>query len=317
MSKPGKKLSAIVHTRAKLYRLIRQFFLERDVLEVIPPVLADHTVSDPHIQSFAVDMGEGAIQYLQTSPEFAMKKLLAKDPSPIYSLGPVFRRGEAGRRHRPEFTMLEWYRPGLSLAQLEAEVSDLIATLAEGFAVPFAKPQVTTFAALFDQAFACDPHGSSDTELAALLEKHLPELSKHLRDGATVSRNDLLDSLFSQGVEPKLSSAIFVREFPASQAALAKVAVRNQQLVALRSELYWQGIELANAYEELTDAAELRQRIEVDNQVRLAHGYTPVAVDEALLEAIDSMPECVGVALGVDRLLMLLIGANDIDKVSY
>jgi lysyl-tRNA synthetase class 2 len=283
----------------------------------MPPVLANHTVSDPHIQSFAVEVGEGAIQYLQTSPEFAMKKLLAKDSSPIYSLGPVFRRGEAGRRHRPEFTMLEWYRPGLSLAQLESEVSDLIATLAEAFAVPFGKPEVTTYAALFAQTFACDPHGLSDAELFALLEKHLPDLSQHLRDDANVSRNDLLDSLFSQGVEPHLSSATFVREFPAGQAALAKVAVRDQQFVALRSELYWQGIELANAYEELTDAAELRQRIEVDNQVRLAHGYTPVAVDEALLEAIDSMPECVGVALGVDRLLMLLTETDDIDKVSY
>jgi lysyl-tRNA synthetase class 2 len=301
----------MIEARARLYQLVREFFLERRVLEVIPPVLAPHSVSDPHISSFPV-LVDGETQYLQTSPEFALKKLLAKVPEPLYSLGPVFRRGEQGVRHQHEFIMLEWYRPGFDLTALENEIADLIAMLAEQFDADFQSPERFSYEQLFSSKFGMNPHLASDTELENLVRKHFPDFTGHL---GAASRNDYLDTLFSLGVEPELTQPTFVREFPASQASLANLSSLEPP-TALRSELYWQGLELSNAYDELKDSDTLRQRITSDNETRVSLGLPQMTADEDLLQAIEKMPPCAGVAIGIDRLLMLLMSANDLSEVS-
>lgn len=279
---------------------------------MIPPVLGSHTVSDPHIHSFELQLGKGTA-YLQTSPEFAMKKTLARDGEAIYSLGPAFRAGEQGGKHQSEFLMLEWYRPGFSLEQLENEITDLVKYLAVRFDIEFKRPKRCSYAELFDARFGCNPHSCSDADLKRLTKQDFPELSAHLSSSVS-QRNDYLDALFSLGVEPELIEPTYVTEFPASQASLAKVS-SDETPVALRTELYWQGVELANGYDELRNGAELRKRIESDNALRREYGYPEIQPDEELLAALSEMPECAGVALGVDRLLMLLLGETSLDAV--
>ena len=281
------------------------------MLEVIPPVLAKHTVSDPHIRSFQV-MVNGEMQFLQTSPEFALKKLLAKDKQAVYSLGSVFRQGEQGSRHQSEFLMLEWYRPGFTLSDLESEVADLISVLAESFGVQFQTPKSVTYAELFAKRFGLNPHKASISDLSQLITQEFPNLGEHLSGG---TYNDYLDTLFSMGIEPDLCEPTFVREFPASQASLAKISDGDEP-VALRSELYWDGLELTNAYDELRDSVALRQRIATDNKIRERSSLPRVETDEALLDALGNMPPCVGVAMGLDRLLMLLLEANNLNEVN-
>lgn len=279
------------------------------------PVLGGHTVTDPHINSFAVTSARQHYGYLQTSPEFALKKLLAHEVGAVYSLGPVFRVGESGNRHKEEFLMLEWYRPGFDLSNLEDEITSLITSLASEFGADFPQPIVTTYGELFSAKFAVNPHVATKAELRGLVEMHYPTSALHLdRDRATT--NDYLEILFSLGVEPELLAPTFVREFPAAQAALAKTATVDGALVSLRSELYWQGVELCNAYDELKDGEELRRRMAKDNEIRAKLGYDQITPDEELISALDRMPECAGVALGVERLLMLLVNANDLSEVS-
>ncbi len=280
----------------------------------MPPVMGRHTVSDPHIESLKIESVMGT-RYLQTSPEFAMKKLLAVRSEPIYSLGQVFRAGEHGRKHRQEFTMLEWYRPGYSLTQLEAEITALLMVLAEEFSVPFSAPDLQSYAALFSNKFGVNPHQATDQTLRGLLNTSFPDHAGHLQDDRA-ARNDYLDALFSLGVEPDLQAPTFVREFPATQAALAKTAETKDGLVALRTELYWHGVELANGYDELQDGEEYRRRIEMDNATRELLGYARIAPDESLITAINHLPDCAGVALGIDRLLMLLLDSADIAGVT-
>lgn len=308
---------SILVKRAQLYSSIRRFFEDRGVLEVSLPLLAPHTVTDPHIRSLQVETGRG-IGYLQTSPEYAMKKLLAADSGPIYNLGSVFRAGEEGTRHRTEFTMLEWYRPSLSLSELQMELTELIQVLAERFDVSFPQPNCVSYRSLFEERFELNPHEADDSELEALVHQFFPDLAGHLQHQDAGARNDYLDLLFSQGVEPSLQQPHFVIEFPASQAALAQVRQSAQyDEVALRSELYWQGVELSNAYVELRDASVLKKRAGVDNAIRETRGLSFIQPDVELFAAIEKMPACVGVAMGIDRLLMLLLGENDIAKVCY
>ena len=242
-----------------------------------------------------------------------MKKTLATNGEAIYSLGPAFRAGEQGSKHRSEFLMLEWYRPGFSLLQLEREITDLVKYLAEGFDTEFQTPKRYSYAELFDARFGCNPHGCSDADLKQLSEQNFPELSTHLNSSVS-KRNDYLDALFSLGVEPELIEPTYVTEFPASQASLANVS-SDEMPVALRTELYWQGVELANGYDELRNGAELRKRIDNDNALRREYGYPEIQPDEELLAVLSDMPESAGVALGVDRLLMLLLGENSLDSV--
>jgi lysyl-tRNA synthetase class 2 len=281
-------------------------------------LLGAHTVTDPHISSFVVESGEQS-RFLQTSPEFAMKKLLAHDSGPIYNLGPAFRSGEIGGHHSPEFTMLEWYRPGFDLGQLQLEVSSLIEYLGQHFALDIPEPLIASYSSLFKQRFSINPH-IADTQalksiIAAVFPDHSGHLEGYLEGQDEGEKDDLLDLLFALGIEPTLQAPQFVTGFPESQASLARVGTVAGDRVALRAELYWQGIELANGYDELRDGNELRTRMARDNRIRLARGLPQIAPDEALLEALPKIPPCAGIALGVDRLLMLLLAKRQLADV--
>ena len=229
-----------------------------------------------------------------------MKRLLAAGSGPIYQVCKAFRGGEAGARHNPEFTLLEWYRPGFSLAQLMEEVGELVGGVLER-----SEWSTVSFAALFEEILDLDPHRSTVAELEAAARARLDYA------GGPEPRDTWLDLLFSHLVEPRLQERglLFVTDYPASQAALARVREEGGVALAERFELYVDGVELANGYRELTDGAEQRRRFERDN-VRLAEMGKPARpIDERLLAALDSgLPDCAGVALGVDRLLMLREG---------
>lgn len=295
--------------------MIREFFYSKNVLEVSTPLLASHTVTDTHIASFSV--GDAASpQYLQTSPEFAMKKLLANGSGAIYSLGPVFRRGESGKKHSPEFTMLEWYRPGFSLQNLMKEAAELFCDLQSAFGLEPIAPVILSYKDLFRGRFDVNPHQVEMNELRSLAEKQFPNDLQHLTIQDDGELNDLLDLLFSLGVEPNLIKPTFVTEFPASQSSLARVMQVDDVQVSMRTELYWKGHELANGYDELRDGFELGQRMARDNRIRRNRGLPEIEADTELLKALPGMPECAGVALGVDRLLMLLLGVDQISDVT-
>ncbi len=279
---------------------LRAFFAARGVLEVETPLLSRGTVTDP-AQS-PIPCGE---RWLQTSPEYAMKRLLAAGSGPIYQVCKAFRGGEAGPRHNPEFTMLEWYRPGFDLRELMDEVAELV------LAVLGDRPvELLSYGELFRRELDLDPHLAATSELEACARQHLDY------SGGDESRDTWLDLLFSHLLEPRLAGLVFVYDYPASQAALAQLHRVDDLEVAQRFELFVDGVELANGYLELTDAAEQRRRFEADNAVLRGRGESPRPLDEGLLEAMESgLPDCAGVALGLDRLLMAQLGAGDIREV--
>ena len=293
-----------LEARADLASAIRLFFQQRGVLEIQPPVLDAATVTDPHIHSFSVDQW-----FLQTSPEYAMKRLLAEGAGSIFALSPVFRRGEVGRLHRSEFTMLEWYRPGFDLDDLREEVQQLIEAMLPG--VPRAR--VTSYRTLFEDTFGVNPHRADAEQLEALIQQM--NIDHHVVNTDQGYVDDLRDLLFSTVVQPTLAGPVFVTNFPESQASLARVHEHDGDRVSTRFELYYQGLELANAYDEETDAATLRNRAARDNVIRRARGLAAVEVDERLLEAVEAMGQTAGVALGFDRLLMVREGLQDIQEV--
>ncbi len=303
----------MLRRRAQFIEAIRAFFREREVLEVDTPLLASCGATDPHLDSITANYHAAPGQssrplYLQTSPEFAMKRLLALGSGPIFQLGHCFRDGERGRRHNPEFTMLEWYRPGFDLADLMAEVAELVHCVA---AVSLGER--LTYREAFYRHAAIDPFSATDMELAA----RASTLSGLPAEG--MERDDALDIILSHQVEPRLgfNGATFIYHYPPSQAALARVCEEEDGTrVAQRFELYIQGLEIANGYFELTDAAEQARRFAADNERRRVLGKPEVPVDTRLLAALASgLPSCAGVALGVDRLLMIATGAETIDAV--
>lgn len=295
--------------RAWMLAEVRRFFAEREVLEVETPLLDTSSVTDVHIQSFEVGAEENALNqalFLQTSPEYAMKRMLSADSGPIYQICKAFRREERTRQHSPEFTLLEWYQPGYSMQALMDEVEALIQCLLKTEALPrFAYGQ------LFQTHLDLNPHDITLDELksrsAGLLEV----------TGENLDITDYLQLLMSQEIEPRLPPYCFVYDYPSAQAALAVVENDSEEkAVAKRFELYCGGMELANGYYELTDAAEQRQRFERDQARRRALGLPEIPMDEMLLAALGSgMPSCAGVALGLDRLLMILAGKSDIGEV--
>jgi lysyl-tRNA synthetase class 2 len=289
-------------SRARLLALIRDFFAQRSVLEVETPLLSAGTVTDPNIEPMAV--GE---RWLQTSPEYAMKRLLAADSGPIYQICKAFRAGEAGPRHNPEFSLLEWYRPGFTLQQLMAEVADLVNSI-----LPRTNWHNFTYRQLFQKFLDIDPFDSDVRALRALSLQHI-DLGFDEAD-----RDVWLDLLLTHLIEPQLVElgAVFVQDYPASQAALARLRQDGEDLVAQRFELYIDGLELANGYLELTDASELAQRFATDNRQLQSRGSAMRPVDERLLQAMQAgLPDCSGVALGVDRLLMLQLTATGLGDV--
>lgn len=307
-----------------MYADIRAFFQTRAVLEVDTPVLSTAATTDPHIESFSVSYaGPGGAQrrYLHTSPEFPMKRLLAADCGAIYQLCKVFRQGEAGQRHQPEFTLLEWYRPGMDhfalMDEVEALVRGLLPERMLGPAVRF------SYAEAFHRYVGIDPHAATPEALAACAREHglrLGGAGQGTGQGAgrDWDRDTWLELLQAEVLEPSLprDQPVFVHAFPASQAALARL-LPGSPSVAARFELYLDGMELANGFYELGDSAEQRRRFEADQQRRDAAGQVVVPLDEALLAALaeGGLPDCAGVALGVDRLLMLAVGATSIEEV--
>jgi lysyl-tRNA synthetase class 2 len=307
--------SATLQQRSKIYRTIRRFFDDRGVAEVTTPVLGASGVSDLHIQSLSL-VDDGQSWFLQSSPEYSMKRLLASGSGSIYQICPAFRAGELGSKHNTEFSMLEWYRVGYSLEELVAEVATLLQQTLDVSQVQTSEFRFTTYRELFTSRFDVNPHDAGIETLRGLIfaENLTADHIDNIDDDAT--RNECLDLLFASCIEPGLDEPTFVLEFPAGQAALAKIAANDQyDVVARRFELYWQGMELANGYDELTDAAELRQRFEKNNTQRVARGLIEMAPDKKLLASMSELPDCAGVAIGLDRLVMLLCGKTSIDEV--
>lgn len=300
--------------RAKMYGQIRQFFTERDVLEVETPLLSQAGVTDVHlasVQALRHIGGHKQIHYLQTSPEFAMKRLLASGSGAIYQICKVFRDDEHGRKHNSEFTMLEWYRPNLSLKELMFEVTDLLnLTLAQRFGE--VRPTILSYKHAFMDRLDLNPLQASLKELKDCCQR--VGLNLDLGD----DRLGYIDLLFSHMVEPSLGfdTAVFLTDFPPEMASLAKVKLdEDGEQVAARFELYIEGLELANAYDELIDSTVLRSRFEADNLERKKLALAVMPVDEYLLAALADMPECSGIALGIDRLLMIAMQQMKLEKV--
>ncbi len=277
-------------------------------------MLSAATITDPHLESFTTSysgpgQAGGKTLYLHTSPEFPMKRLLAAGSGPIYQLGKVFRQGEAGRRHNPEFTLLEWYRPGFDHHALMGEVIALVAPLLglEGKTV-----EKLSYRAAFLRHASIDPLDSSIDEMEACAQG----LGITGFDGER-DRDVWLDLILTHAVEPQLGreGLCFIYDYPASQAALARLNPDNPQ-VAERFELYYQGVELANGFHELADAEEQRKRFSAELETRKVQGLDTVPMDEHLLAALEEgFPPCAGVALGVDRLVMLALGAESLAEV--
>lgn len=292
-----------MRARSFFYQQIRDFFSCRDVLEVDTPILAAAPVTDPNIEPMQTTEG----RWLHTSPEYAMKRLLCAGSGDIWQLCKVFRAGEAGSRHNPEFSMLEWYRVGWDHHQLMDEVRDLVRVL---FASRWTElPELRlSYADAFMQYAGIKVHDASDD----VLQQKGIALAGHDLD---LNRDGWLDIIMSHLIEPSLpkNMLVFIDAFPASQAALAKIKNNENNIrVAQRFELFFNGTELANGYHELTDAVEQRQRFNSD----AGAGAGGRAVDERLLDALESgLPECAGVAIGVDRLLMHSTGAKCISDV--
>ncbi|CAH0991671.1 Elongation factor P--(R)-beta-lysine ligase [Sinobacterium norvegicum] len=290
----------LLQQRAALLTLVREFFAERQVLEVETPLLASSAVTDPFIRAMAVDDTGAGRRFLQTSPEYAMKRLLASGSGPIYQICKAFRHGEASARHNPEFTMLEWYRPGFDEWNLIDEVEALLRLI-----LPVEGYQRLSYREIFEQLLNVDPHNASVSELAAVARRHA---NFSFSDNG-LDRDGWLDVLITHVIEPALDPAVLtvIYDYPATQSALSQVATDSDgQSIARRFECYFGGVELANGYYELLDAAELSRRATADNRKRKDLGYEQMAEDDKLLAAMQAgMPSCAGVAIGFDRLLML------------
>ena len=300
--------------RARLNALIRGFFAERDVLEVETPIMSAAGNTEPHLEGFQtrfsghVDAGSPQ-RWLRTSPEYPLKRLLAAGVGDCYELGRVFRNGEAGGRHNPEFTMLEWYRVGWDHHRLIDETIELVQQALAKVQRPSASVRIVSYRDLFIQAVALDPFLADEAELRA----GLGEVGIQ-PDGLT--RDDWLDLLMSHRIQSQFAvdAITVIHDWPASQAALAKIRPGTPPL-AERFELYLGPFELANGYHELNDALEQRQRFERDLAIRAARGAEQPPLDEAFLAALPALPACAGVAVGVDRLLMALAGTARIGDV--
>ncbi|WP_341477031.1 EF-P lysine aminoacylase EpmA [Tamilnaduibacter salinus] len=303
-----------IRSRAEQLAYLRGFFARRHVLEVETPVLGRHGASDPHLDSVAAMLSPangiaGGQGWLQTSPEYHMKRLLARDGESIFQVFRAFRDGERGRRHNPEFSLLEWYRPGFDDHALMTEVGELVCQWLERN-----PPARVRYRDAFLEAAQLDPFRATDDSLREAAGRALDDAVL----AGSLARDDCLDVLMSHVVEPALAGegAVFVHDYPPSQAALARVSRVGSEPVAHRFELFVDGLELCNGYWELTDAAEQAERFDADNRQRRALAKTDMPADPELLAAMSSgLPDCAGVALGLDRLLMLKLGLPSIEQV--
>ena len=293
--RPGASIDAL-RLRSRVLRAVRAHFDAEGVLEVETPILGARTVTDPSIESLAARDRAGRTWYLQTSPESAMKRLLAAGSGSIYQITRAFRDGEQGRHHNPEFSMLEWYRVGFDHHRLIEDVDALL----DGILGPGPSRRMT-FREAFSRHLGLDPSTAPPEDLHDACRSH-----GFASRTAGASRDECLDWLLAAAVQPALGSGrVYLLDFPASQAALAQVRTGPPQ-VAERFELYVDGVEIANGYHELRDAGELARRMRRDRETRSAAGRPVPEADERLLAAHEAgLPACAGVALGLDRLVML------------
>lgn len=303
--------AATLRRRAELLRRTRTFFDERGFLEVETPLLSADTVVDRHLDPLETELtgcGPPRRLFLQTSPEFAMKRLLTANVGPIYQICKAFRQEERGPRHNPEFTIVEWYKPGDDYDAGMRLLSDLCETLlARGPAVR------VTYRNAFSEYVGLDPHAAMSDELAATAQRLTPSFASSQR----LDRDAWLDLLLVELVEPKLGRGkpTILCDYPPSQAALAQLRDESPP-VAERFELYVDGTELANGYHELLDAEVLRRRNAENNRLRVADGKSPLPEESRLIEAMHhGLPHCTGCALGFDRVVMLACGKEKIDDV--
>lgn len=299
--------------RAHLMHAIRAFFQARGVLEVETPCLLPSVA--PELHQDPIPCQE---RFLHTSPEMAMKRLLAAGMGPIYQICHAFREGECGSLHNPEFSMLEWYRPGWTDRALREEVEALIGGVLAETNRTTGPAQVLTFSEAFRAFAGVDPLADSDASLADACHHAGPYVGKTEHGGTPPNRAEWLDRLLLQRVEPGLKAmggAVFLVDFPPEAAAMAQLDP-GPPVVARRFELYLDGVELANGYQELTDPEEQRQRFEQTHRQRQALGKRPLPMDEPFFQALThGLPACSGVALGLDRLIMVALGAENIQAV--
>lgn len=323
---PSASLDAL-RVRAGITRQIREFFDSQDVMEVDTPLLCQYTTLDPHLDSIQVHYqhqlvsplstpaeDDQSLRFLQTSPEFAMKRLLAAGSGSIYQLTKAFRLGEVGRHHNPEFGILEWYQVGLEYRQLMEEVAALVTQL---FASQGQSLEVETlsYQAVFENTLGLNPHICSDELL-----KERVGLELDAEVVAAMGRDEVLDYLFAFQLEPTFQpdQLTFVYDYPLSQSPLAKqkITAPGAPLLAERFEVFVAGMELGNGYSELTDWQVQQQRFQVLQQQRQALGKSPLSIDPQLISALKhGLPDCAGVALGMDRLMMAMTGGEQISDV--
>lgn len=295
---------ALLRLRAELLDTIRSFMRERDIMEVETPILSRAGITDVNIHSISFNLPGRESVYLNTSPEFCMKRLLASGSGAIFQVARVFRDDACTRLHQPEFSMLEWYRPGFDHHRLMDELSELLSALG---LTPIDR---CTYEEAFLQHLEIDPHRASICDLqsqASKLGLYRPEDDRAI----------LLEFLFSHSVAPALGrdKPLLLYDYPACQAALARLS-GDKSPTARRFELFVNGIELANGFHELTDCGEQRQRFTGENRIRRQRGLPEVAIDQLFLAALQAgLPDCAGVAIGLDRLLMVIAGKEHINEV--
>lgn len=292
---------------------MREFFRTRGFVEVETPLLAPEVIPELHIEPIPVSTTSGDVQYLQASPELHMKRLAAEGMAAIFQMTRSFRAGEQGDLHNPEFTLVEWYRVGDTMHDgmllLDELCQRLLGTL---------RAERLTYTSAFEKELGISPLTASPSELADCARGHGVVVSESF---PTEDRNEWLNLLLASRIEPQLGHArpVLLHDYPSSQAALAKTALRDGRIeVAERFELYYQGIELANGYHELTDANQLRLRFEQVNAQRVADNRPALPLPESLLATMEKgLPDCTGCALGFDRLVMLALGKKTIHEVRF
>ena len=294
---------------ANYYKIIRQYFEDLAVLEVQTPLAYSYPVTDPYIDNFEI-MTQAGRRYLQSSPEYAMKRLLAKGSGSIYQICKSFRDDPISAIHNFEFTMLEWYRVEVDEQALMKEIKQLLLLLS-----PNAKVHFFSYQALFEQHLQSNPHQLALLDLQKLVLQYIGEI-----EGIkTPNMLECFDLLFTHCIEPKLKAYdfVFVYHYPKELSALAKLVIdEKDQQVAARFELFYQGVELANGYHELTDQSEQLQRFKKDLSLRDSLNKPVHPIDTQLLKVLEDMPECAGVAMGLDRLIMCLEDKSRIDEMS-
>jgi lysyl-tRNA synthetase class 2 len=294
--------------RARMLSKVRAFFSQREILEVDTPVLSHAAPVDTHIEVMSVNFQNGKKGYLHTSPEYAMKRLLAEGCGDIYQMSHVFRAEEAGRLHNPEFIMIEWYRIGVSFQFLIDETLELIRLFLGEIPV-----QTHTYVGVFKKYAGIDPRIATSDEMKSLAEKHHLPLTS---EADAWDKETFLHFLLAFLIEPQLTGLHVIRDFPPPQAALAKLHETEDGLVAERFEAYFNGIELANGFHELTDPIEQRQRFVDDNLERQKCGKEVLPIDEHFLSALEQgLPDSCGVAVGFDRLLMLQLNKESLKEI--